>query len=130
MASVRIRHQDRRDLPCVPSDVLLAMRRRGVAPARVVPAPPTRAGRITRLVAADLALLFGLGVAVGEPRPVLYTGGHAAARLRVHEGDVSRALRLLARHWLIEHAGSLQSVRQKREGPRFYRLGAAARIAT
>jgi hypothetical protein len=94
------------ELPAVVSD---ADNRDGeVEPtAAVLPLPP-RAGRVTKLVAADMALLFGLAdrAGVGDV-PLMYSTRWAARRLGVRHESVAYVLRVLVQHGAIVRAKSV-----------------------
>jgi hypothetical protein len=63
---------------------------------------PPRPGRVTRMVAADMALLFGLAHACGAGDvPLMYSAEWASRRLCPPRGSVSRALRSLQREGAI-----------------------------
>ena len=78
------------------------------APIRVNAAQLRGAGRVMRMVAADVSLIVGLRAAVGGLRTVPYGQAWAAERLGVRRDEVRNAIRALERRGVLAPAGKLQ----------------------
>ena len=85
---------------------LLGMHRDGrIEPGPVTLPLPPRARRTTRLVAADMELLFGLADAAGVGDvPLMYSMHWAARRLDADPSMVARSLRSLVQHGALVRA--------------------------
>ena len=92
-----------RDVSVLNAKSLLSAHRRGdLIAEEVTLLLPPRAGRVTRMVAADMALLLGLADACGAGDvPLMYSAEWASRRLCPPRGSVSRALRSLQREGAI-----------------------------